>query len=71
MKKLLFTDSFLLDWKDPDIYWMGNRAGGKHTTRLLEILRDNFLIQVSDESMGVGAHLDLIRTNSMNEWEMW
>lgn len=37
---------------------MGNRGGGKHATRLLEILRDNFLIQVSDESMGVGAYLD-------------
>lgn len=45
---------------------MRNKAGGKHATRLLEILRGNFLIQVPDEPMRVGAHLDLIRTNSKN-----
>ncbi|GAB0208094.1 hypothetical protein GRJ2_003275100 [Grus japonensis] len=51
------------DFNHPNICWKGNTAGHKQSRRFLECIDDNFLLQVTEESMRRGAMLDLVLTN--------
>lgn len=47
----------------PCVCWKDNAAGHKQSSRFLETISDNFLIQVTEEPTRGSALLDLILTN--------
>ncbi|GAB0209248.1 hypothetical protein GRJ2_003390500 [Grus japonensis] len=51
------------DFNHPDICWRDNAAERKQSRRFLECVDDNFLLQVTEESIRRGAMLDLVLTN--------
>ncbi|KAK4806252.1 hypothetical protein QYF61_013396 [Mycteria americana] len=53
----------LRDFNHLNICWRDNRAGHKQSRKFLESINDNFLTQVTEESMRRGALLDLLLTN--------
>jgi len=51
------------DFSPLDICWRDNTAGHKQSRRFLDYVDDNFLLQVTEESMRRGVRLDLVLTN--------
>lgn len=49
----------LRDFSHLDTFWRGNTAGHKQSRRFLECVDDNFVLQMTEESVKRGAMLDL------------
>jgi len=54
---------FLGDFNHPDISWEDHTARHSQSRRFLQIIDDNFLMQVVEEPTRKGALLDLVLTN--------
>lgn len=51
------------DFLDPDICWRDDTARNKQSRKLLESMKDNFLTQLTEETISGGDQQDLILTN--------
>ena len=51
------------DFNHPDISWEDHTARQAQSRRFLQIIDDNFLMQVVEEPTRKGAQLDLVLTN--------